>query len=81
MGSERRILGELEAKGITGPEAREGLEAIEVLNSTGDAFGDAIYSWTDLNEPEVALKEMRNALQQAQEAVGVLSNLIENSRA
>lgn len=80
MGSERRILAMLEAKGIVGDEAWKAKEAIETLTSTGDDFSDALYSWTDLENPSEALEEMRTALGEAEKAVGVLTELIENEK-
>lgn len=80
MGSERRILAMLEAKGIVGDEAWKAKEAIDTLNSAGDNFSDALYSWTDLDNPSEALEEMRTALDEAEKAVGVLTKIIENEK-
>lgn len=80
MGSERRILAMLEVKGIFGDEAWEAKEAIETLTSTGDDFSDALYSWTDLDNPSEALERMRSALGEAEKAVGVLTKVIEGQK-
>lgn len=80
MGSERRLLAMLDGKGIIGDEAWETKEAIETLTSAGDDFSDAIYSWTDLENPAEALERMRTALGEAEKAVGVLTKVIENEK-
>jgi hypothetical protein len=81
VGSQRRILAELESKGITGEDATEGLAAIETLTAVGDSFSDALYTWTDVNDSAQAVELMEATLLEAKSAVAVLTKLINNSQA
>lgn len=76
MGSQRRLLAELEDQGIVGDAAWTTLEAVETLRSAGDDFSDALYHFLEEGDREKALETLQSVLASVTSAVEKASETI-----